>query len=127
MGMIELGVTFSFAQLVIDDGIVEDIKDVIAGDIESKVAFDPELLSAAARKGFPPLGWSPHRARTKPLPSREREAARADIVETARHKVQSIIKHHKPLPLAPALQRRVREILLEEEDRRSWKQKEVRL
>lgn len=128
MGMIELGITFSFAQLVIDDGIIEDIKDVIKGDMGSKVAYDPELLSSAARKGFPPAVWSPHRARTQPFPSREQAASRPDSFDAALQKVQAIIKHHKPAPLSPALQRKVREILLEEEDLRSWKyRKEVRL
>ncbi len=120
MGMIELGVTFSFTQLIIDDMIINRTKNLIQSDFGMDQISDLGWVTGLARKGFPSDVWSPQRVRNRKTP----EELTGSFPETkniegeARQKVQSIINNHKPEPLPPTVVKRIREIILEAEEGR---------
>lgn len=124
MGMLELGVTFSFEQLVIDDMVVGDVKKLLKSDLGKHNISDPERLVYLMRKGFPSEYWSPHRVRGREF-NRERfdpVLKRKNIVQEAQQKVQEILTRHIPEPLSPSVKQKIREIILETEERKSaWK------
>ncbi len=125
MGMIELGVTFSFIQLILDDIIVGHIKDIIKADYGVTKLFDPEWLDCLARKGFPPKYWSPHRVRGRSLSRVDYESLvmRPDVAVEAREKALSILSYHKPDPLPSNIRQKIRGIILEAEERKSGLQR----
>lgn len=127
MGLTDLAITFSFIQLVIDDMLVEKIKGLIGGDMKSKVVYDPERFSYLTRKGLPTPLWSPQGARKRMFPVDQFLPSVPDIVSVARQKLQDILNYHKPEPLPPAVQRKIREIIIEEEDRKAGRHRMVQL
>jgi trimethylamine--corrinoid protein Co-methyltransferase len=127
MGLTDLGITFSYVQLIIDDMIVENIKGLIGGDIRSKVVYDPERFSYLTSKGFPSRLWSPQGVIKRMFPVDQFLPSTPDIVSEARQKLQDILNSHKPEPLPPAVQRKIREIIIEEEDRKARRHRMVQL
>jgi trimethylamine--corrinoid protein Co-methyltransferase len=117
MGLTDLGVTFSFVQLVIDDMIVEKVKGLLGGDIKSKVVYDPERFTSRL--------CSPRGDRKRMFPVDQFLPSVPDIVSEARQKLQDIQNYHKPEPLPPAVQRKIREIIIEEEDRKAVGQRRM--
>ncbi len=120
MGMIELGVTFSFTQLIIDDMIIDRIKNLIQADFGMNRISDPGWLKRLLRKGFPSGVWCPQRVRGRKTPEELTDSfpETKNIEGEARQKVQNIINSHKPEPLPPAVVTRIREIILEAEEGR---------
>lgn len=112
--------TFSFEQLVIDDMVVGDVKKMIKSDLGKQNVSDPEWLSYLMKRGFPSEYWSPHRVRGRVF-DRERFCAgtkRSRIAEEARQTVQEILSRHKPAELSPPIRQRIKEIILESEERK---------
>jgi trimethylamine---corrinoid protein Co-methyltransferase len=127
MGLTDLAVTFSFIQLVIDDMIVGKIKGLMNGDIKTKVVYDPERSSGLARKSLPSRLWSPQGVRKGTFTVDQLLPSVPDMVSEARQKLQDILNYHKPEPLPPAVQRKIREIIIEEEDRKAGRHRMVQL
>lgn len=121
MGMIELGETFSLAQLVIDDMIVEQVKRMIVSDLGMEALSDPQWLHELPGKGFPERFWSPHRIRGSALMSEERKIfrRRLSLVEEAEQKVQAILTNYRPKQLPPQVVKRVKELVVEAGERRT--------
>jgi len=120
MGMIELGVTFSFTQLIIDDMIIDRIKNLIQADFGMDRISDPDWLKRLMRKGFPSGAWCPQRVRGRKIPE-EFEGSfpeTKNIEGEARQKVHNIINSHKPEPLPPTVVTSIRDIILEAEEGR---------
>lgn len=138
MGMMELGVTFSFIQLMIDDIIVDNIKNIIKADDGLHKLSDSGWLDYLPGKGFPAALQSPRRVGGQ---ARLRGAAeygngysngysngygngyasgygskRPDIVELARQKAMAIMQYHKPEPLPSSVRQRIRDIIQEAEE-----------
>lgn len=124
MGLTDLAVTFSFTQLVIDDMIVGKIKGLIGGD---KRRYDPEWFSYLIKKDFQARLGTPQGGRKRMPPVEQFFPSVPDIVSEARQKIQNILNYHKPEPLSPAVQRKIREIIIEEEDRKAGRQRMVQL
>jgi len=127
MGLTDLGVTFSFVQLVIDDMIIEKIKGLSGRDIMSKVVYNPERFSYLTRKDPPSRLWSPREGRKRMFPVDPFLPSVPDMVSEARQKLHDILNNHKPAPLPPAVQRKIREIIIEEEDRKARRHRMVQL
>lgn len=121
MGMMEMGTTFSLVQLAIDDMIVSDIKKMINYDLGISMLADSAWPDNLAKKGFPHRFWSSHRVRDRSsiLDVCKSTPEKVNVVEHARHKVETILNYHKPKPLAPVIIKRIREIVVEAEERRS--------
>lgn len=119
MGMLELGVTFSLVQLVIDDMIAEEIKTMIDSNLGIEMLSDPDRLTYLTRKGFPYRYWSPHRVRGRVFP-RERPVLSdmSGLTQEASQRVHSILSTHRPTPLSPLIVSRIREIIADAEERR---------
>jgi trimethylamine--corrinoid protein Co-methyltransferase len=115
MGMLDLGVTFSFTQLIMDDIIVNNVKDLIEGDMLSKALCDSTGMEG---KGLSSRLWSPQRVRNCAFSTDTFLPRTPDILITARQKIQSILDYHKPEPVASRIERRLREIILEEDDKK---------
>ena len=120
MGMMELGVTFSFTQLMIDNMIVGRAKNMIQADYGLDRISDPEWLNSLTGKGFPAEVWSPQKVRGRIVPDRLRESLpeAKNIEGEARQKIQNIINNHRPEPLSPKVVKRIREIIVETEEGR---------
>jgi len=118
MGMLDLGVTFSFTQLIMDDIIVNNVKDLIKGDMVSKALCDSTGTSYPEGKGLSSRLWSPQRVRNCVFPTDTFLPRTPDILITARQKIQSILDYHKPEPVASGIESRLREIILEEDDKK---------
>ena len=119
MGMLDLAVTFSFVQLLIDNMIVDRVKKLITTDCRVDGNYDLGWLSSLTGKGFPAEFHSPHMVRGRKLPGiNDLRSGRPNIIQNARHKVESILQHHKPEPLPPFVREKIRAIILEAEERK---------
>ena len=120
MGMLELGVTFSFEQLIIDDQIVTNAKQFISKDLAMDNLNDLAWVNHRAEKGFPAGVWSQDNVR----PSLSLQSAAAllsskrDSVDEAQQKLKGILERHKPEPLPASVIRGIREIIVDAEERK---------
>lgn len=119
MGMMELGNTFSFIQLVLDDIVVNDIKKMFRVGPDMKKTGDLTKLTDLKGKGFSPVsgflrrGWPA----MFPGPGGGTHPVKRDVIMEARQKVQAILNNYKPEPLPTAVSRKIREIILEAEEK----------
>ncbi len=120
MGMIESGVTFSFTQLILDDDIVNDTKKIIRKDLDMDKLDDLAWQNNQAGKGFPSRFCSPLRARSLLALGMDPMvlSSKRDIVQDAQQKVQTILDRHKPESLPATVVHRIREIILDTEERK---------
>lgn len=117
MGMIELGMTFSFFQLVMDDMIVNKIKKVIKcgtgidnlyeqlwhwGVEETGFSCPTQTPCILGRKSFVKSGIRQHSSSHK-------------LLNEAWHKTSSILRHYKPLGTSHHIRQKIREIIIETE------------
>lgn len=125
MGMLELGVTFSFAQLVMDNDIAKMVKRVVQGidvtddtlavDVIKKVGAGGDFLAQKHTRQF--MGTE----QSKPLliDRRMRGAWQSrggkDFAERCADKALEILKNHKPDPLPPEVLKQMRGIVEEVE------------
>lgn len=119
MGMQELGVTFCFIQLLIDDMLVDSIKKIITADQGVDKLADSEWLNWLMGKGFPAeFSFSPRvRGRLFPTDECKSYSGRPDSLVRAREKAKAILNHHKPEPLPTFVRQKIREIILEVEEK----------
>lgn len=89
MGMIELGNTFSYSQLIIDDWIVSKIKDMFSTQ-PSKQFIWPELALASGI-----------------------DDKKHDFVAKACYKAKAILAHHKPLLVSNLIKKKFSQIITE--------------
>ena len=126
LGMLELGITFDFAQLVIDNEIAEMIKHVVRGiDVNDytmavdvikevgiggefvtnmhtfenfkKVQTAPEIFDRRMREGWEEMGGK-------------------DVLERAREKAKDILENHKPDPLPAGTEKMLEDMIAEGEE-----------
>ena len=126
LGMLELGITFDFAQLVIDNEIAEMIKHVVRGiDVNDytmavdvikevgiggefvtnmhtfenfkKVQNDPKIFDRRMREGWEALGSK-------------------DVLERAREEAKNILENHKPDPLPAGTEKMLEDMVAEGEE-----------
>lgn len=109
MGMLELGVTFSFGQLMIDNEIAGMVKRVVQGIRVADDTLAVELIKeVGAGKDFLAKKHTrqymgPEQSKVKLFDRRMRGAWQGrggkDLAEAASEKAQDILKNYKPAPL----------------------------
>jgi trimethylamine--corrinoid protein Co-methyltransferase len=121
MGMLELGVTFSFAQLVIDNEIAGMVKRVVQGVDVSDATMAVELIKeVGAGKDFLAKKHTrqymgPEQSKVKLIDRRMRGAwekrGGKDLAEAAAEKARHILDNHKPAPLPDDVLAKLRKIV----------------
>lgn len=126
MGMLELGVTFSYAQLLIDDEIASMVKRVVQGITVSDATLAVDVIKhVGAGKDF--LGqrhtrdfMAKEQSKPKIIDRRMRGAwsnrGGKSMAERANEKAIEIIENHKPTPLPEEVRKRFKEIIARAED-----------
>jgi trimethylamine--corrinoid protein Co-methyltransferase len=125
MGMLELGVTFSFAQLMIDNEIAGMVKRVVQGVRVSDDTLAVELIKkVGSGKDFlaqkhTRQHMGPEQSKVKLIDRRMRGAwhrrGGRDLAEEAREKAQDVLQNHKPAPLAAEVLSKLRSIVVDAE------------
>jgi len=125
LGMLELGITFSFEQLVMDNEIAKMIKRAVQGipvrdetlavDVINQVGAGGDfLLQEHTFRYMKTLHSQP-----KLLDRRRREfwqeGGAKDLTERAREEARYILENHKPDPLPSGVAQELRSIVLEAE------------
>ncbi len=121
MGMLELGVTFSFAQLLIDDEIATMVKRVVQGiavndetmavDIIKHVGAGKDFLGQRHTRDF----MAKEQSKPKLIDRRMRGAwmnlGAKSMAERANEKAIEILENHKPEPLPDSVLRTFEDII----------------
>lgn len=120
LGMIESGVTFDYAQLVIDDEIARMVKHVVGGIgvSDARLAVD-DIASVGSFGDFLSLDATMAHMRETSQPAlidrrvREDWEARGstDMYQRARERAREILETHVPDPLPGDVRQRVRNIV----------------
>ena len=125
MGMLELGVTFSFAQLVIDNEIARMCKRVVMGvpvndetlavELIKEVGAGKDFLAKKHTRQF----MGPEQSKVKLIDRRMRGAWQKrggkDLAEAAADEARHILETHKPEPLADDVLSKLRSIVEDQE------------
>ncbi len=125
MGMLELGVTFSWAQLVIDNEIAAMVKRVVQGvrinddllavETIKKVGAGKDFLSQKHTRQF----MASEQSKVKLIDRRMRGAwnkrGGKDLAEAAGEEARHILENHKPTPLPQDVLSKLRSIVEEQE------------
>ncbi len=125
MGMLELGVTFSWAQLVIDNEIAAMVKRVVKGvrinddllavETIKKVGAGKDFLAQKHTRQF----MASEQSKVKLIDRRMRGAwnkrGGKDLAEAAGEEARHILKNHKPTPLPQDVLSKLRSIIEEQE------------
>ncbi len=123
MGMLEMGMTMSYEQLLIDQEIVKMIRRILQG-----IPVNKETLALDVIKKVGPAGnylaerhtrqYMRQELSTTTLINRkmrdnwERSGAK-DIAEVAREQAIEILENYKPTPLPEDVRKKIRDIVLE--------------
>jgi trimethylamine--corrinoid protein Co-methyltransferase len=120
LGMLEMGITFDLAQLVIDDEIAEMIKFAVQGipvndktlsvDIIKEMGIGKDYLSHEST-----LNHMKSQSRAQLMDRRMREDWEADgsknIYQRAHARMMDILKTYEPPPLPESVRQDIREIV----------------
>ncbi len=125
VGMVELGITFSYEQLVIDNDIIRMVRRLIEG-----IPVDDEALAVDVIASVGPGGNFLMEEHTLRHMKREQSQPRIldrtmrysweaagskDLTQVAREVALEILENHRPEPLPPGVAERLREIIREAE------------
>lgn len=125
MGMLEMGMTMSYEQLLIDAEIVRMIRRVLQG-----IAVNDETLAADVIKAVGPAGtYLSQRHTMKHMRGESSQArlidrhmyeawdkqGRRDMADRANEEARKILENHKPAPLPESVAREIRSIIEEAE------------
>lgn len=125
MGMLELGVTFSWTQLVIDNEIASMVKRVVQGvkitddllavELIKKVGAGKDFLAQKHTRQF----MATEQSKVKLIDRRMRGAWQKrggkDLAEAAADQARYILENHKPAPLPQDVLSKLRSIVEEQE------------
>lgn len=125
--MLELGVTFSFAQLLIDDEIASMVKRVVKGitvndetlavDTIKSVGAGKDFLAQKHTREF----MAKEQSKPKLIDRRMRGPWTAkggkSLAERASDKALEILENHKPTPLPEDVQKKFKEIIAKAEEK----------
>jgi trimethylamine--corrinoid protein Co-methyltransferase len=121
MGMLELGITFSFEQLLIDAAIVKMIKRTLQG-----MAVNDETLAVEVIKSVGAGGSYLSQKHTRRFMDREQTRSKLidrrmrdrwmargglDMAQRAHEEARKLLGSHKPAPLDPAVKKQLRHII----------------
>ena len=124
-GMLESGITFDFAQLVLDNEFAKMIKHTVKGLGVSKETLAADVIKEVGpAKDFLTHNHTLMHMRSQSQPElidRKgiedwRAAGGTDIYARAAEKAQTILANHKPEPLTDAVSKKIRSIITETEN-----------
>lgn len=124
-GMLESGITFDFAQLVLDNEFARMIKHTIKGFHVDKETLAVDVIKEIGpAKNFLAHHHTLRHMRTQSQPElidRKgiedwKAAGGTDIYQRAAEKVKSILENHKPEPLMEEVSTKIRSIIKETEN-----------
>ena len=125
MGMLELGVTFSFAQLVIDNEIAAMVKRVVQGvkisddtlavELIKKVGSGKDFLAQKHTREYMGSEQSKVNLIDRRMRGAWQKRGGKDLAEAAGEKAQYILKNHKVPELPPEVLSKLRFIVEEGE------------
>ncbi len=128
MGMLEMGMTMSYEQLLIDAEIVRMVRRIMQG-----IAVNRETLALDVVKAVGPGGtylgqkhtmqyMRSESSQAKLIDRRMYEswekAGKKDMEQRAHEEALKILEHHKPIPLPPGVAKEIRGIIEEAEEER---------
>lgn len=126
LGMIDLGMTLDYAQLVVDNEIARMVRRVLSGIPVSDETLAVDLIRSVGAGGhFLTTQHTRHHMRTtqsnsilfdRSSYSKWEEAGRQDLAERALTETQRILATHKPQPLSQDIADRLRNIVLDAAD-----------
>ena len=124
-GMLESGITFDFAQLVLDNEFAKMIKHTVKGLSVNKEALATDVIKEVG----PAKDFLTHRHTLRHMRSQSepelidrmsiedwRAAGGTDIYARAAEKAKIILENHKPEPLAEEVSIKLRTIITEAEN-----------
>ena len=123
-GMLESGITFDFAQLVLDNEFVRMIKDTIRGFSVDEESLAVDVIKAVGPSGdFLTQDHTLKHMRTHSQPEfidrhrmeRWQASGANDCYRRAAEKTRSILANHKPQPLPEKVLAEIRSLITETE------------
>lgn len=121
MGMLELGITFSYAQLLIDNEIAVMVKRAMQGisvndntlavDVISLVGAGKDFLGQRHTRDF----MAREQSKTELIDRRMRgtwvNRGAKSMAERANEKAIEILENHKPIPLPDHVRKKIKKII----------------
>jgi trimethylamine---corrinoid protein Co-methyltransferase len=121
MGMLELGITLSYSQLLIDSEIVRMIKRILQGMAVNEETLAVEVIKSVGTGGnylaqqHTAKHMRQEQSRSRLIDRRMRqgweEQGSLDMAERAQKEALSILENHRPAPLDEAVAKKLREII----------------
>lgn len=121
LGMIELGMTLDFAQLVVDNEIAKMVRKVVGGICVTDETLAVDVIRKVGAGGhflmeehtFKHMKTVQSQSQLFDRNPRENwsDNGSKDIVTRAREQVRYILEHHKPEPLPAPVAQQLREII----------------
>ena len=121
LGMIELGMTLDFAQLVVDNEIAKMVRQVVGGipvndetlavDVIRKVGAGGHFLMEEHTLRHMKTVQSQSKLFDRTPRTTWAEKGGKDVATRASEEVRSILANHKPQPLPPGVAKTLREII----------------
>lgn len=135
MGMLEMGMTMSYEQLLIDEEIVRMIRrvlqgiavnaDTIALDVIKKVGPAGNYLGEKHTRQYMRQELSTTTLINRKMRENWERSGSKDIAAVAREKAIEILETYQPVPLPEDVQKKIRAIVLEgEEEARELQRKD---
>jgi len=125
MGLLEMGICFCYAQLLVDSEFVRMVKRVMQGIAVNQETLAVEVINAVGAGGNYLMQEHTIRhmrqehSQAKLIDRRMKkgwqELGGLDMITRARKEVFGILENHRPLPLEPGVQERLRQIVAEAE------------
>jgi trimethylamine--corrinoid protein Co-methyltransferase len=125
VGMVELGISFSFEQMVIDNDIVKMVRKVIKGidinddtlavDVIDQVGAGGNFLSEEHTIKYMRTEQSDPKIMNRQMRYAWEAGGSKDLTAVAHEEALSILQNHKPEPLAESVQEELKAIIAEAE------------
>lgn len=126
LGMVDLGMTLDYAQLVVDNEIARMVRKVLGGisvcdetmavDVIRSVGAGGHFLSAPHTRKHMRDEQSHAVLLDRSSYSKWEAEGRLDLAERALQETRRILETHKPVPLSPAITDELRKIILDAAD-----------
>lgn len=126
VGMLELGITFSFAKLVMDNDIVKMVRKVLKGievtdetlavDVIAAVGAGGDFLMQEHTMKYMRTEQSRPRIMDRHMKYAWEAGGSKDLGTVANEEAISILQNHKPMPLADGVAAQMQDIIKEAEE-----------
>lgn len=121
LGMLELGMTFSYSQLLIDNDIANMVKKVVQGievsdesmavDVIKQVGAGGDFLMQEHTMRYMKSAQSRPKLFDRRMRDAWLERGGTDVAQRAQEEAIAILKNHKPEPLPPGVAEKLRAIV----------------